>query len=325
MPQPYLNIISPANTMKNVEQVLRDYGEKTLLTMGFPIKYGQYIDEVFFNMAGPCSLRVADLYNALVDPHSQGVMPVYGGYNSNQLLPTLMALLEKNACLRKKWLVGYSDITALLVLLSQRTSIDCYHGPGFASFCDPGCFDYTKEHFLKAVSGKPFRASEPGFSSDDQWYLKENYGPRDIQKGSFWTVYQEGEITAPIMGGNIDTLCALAGTSYFPDLSNRILFLEDAVGNAGIFHRNMIQLLQMGVFDQIVGLIIGKFPSTSILNQNELLFTLLKDILPSTTYPILCHVHCSHVDPMLTIPLEKRAHLAALPQQPYVEFNLKST
>lgn len=303
-----LKIVAPASTMKDLNFALRAFGEKNLQQLGFETFYAQHVDDDFLGMAGNVAVRLSDLTEALLDPDIDGVMTVYGGYNSNQLLP---AIDYEKLYTQTKPFIGYSDITALLVNLSQKTKIACYHGPGFASFCDPNLFEYTKTHFLKALSGEAFSVADPLFYADDLWYLKDNFGPREIKKSIPWMAYNEGVVTAPISGGNVDTLCALAGTPYFPDLQNKLLFLEDSVGQVNVFHRNMMQLKQMGVFDMIAGLILGNVPETSPLNQPDVLFAVLTDILGHKNFPTLCYVHCSHVDPMLTIPLERMVTLHA--------------
>jgi muramoyltetrapeptide carboxypeptidase LdcA involved in peptidoglycan recycling len=311
-----LAIVAPSNTMKNLPPMLRQYGEKQLMSMNFKVLYGNNVDRCFLNMAGTIKERALDLESALINSEIDGVMAVYGGYNSNQLLTEISYPLLTH----KKFFVGYSDITALLMALSQKTTISCYHGPGFASFADPNFFDYTKQAFLNAISGKAFSLTDPGFYADDLWYMKKDYGPRELNKQLSWTTYQSGTVTAPILGGNLDTLCALAGTPYFPDFKDKILFLEDSVGDIGVFHRNMTQLEQIGVFNKIEGLIVGKFPSKSRLNNNDVLFSLLKDILKNRHFPVICHINCSHVDPMITIPLEKNCSLIAK-NQPFLMLN----
>ncbi len=315
-----LVIVAPSNTMKDLNPTLRHYGEQQLESINFNVTYGDNVDKCFLNMAGTIEDRTTDILCSLLNPHFDGIMAVYGGYNTNQLLSKIpYHILKKH---HQKFFIGYSDITALLITLSQKTPINCYHGPGFASFCDPSFFDYTKNAFLQAISGKSFKVIDPGFFADDLWYLKKDYAPREIQKKKSWKAYQTGSVTAPILGGNLDTLCALAGTPYFPDFKNKILFLEDSLGDIGIFYRNMTQLQQIGVFEHIAGLIIGKFPSSSKLDQDEPLFSLLKQIILDKNMPVLCHVHCSHVDPMITIPLEKRCRLVASEKDPFLILNV---
>lgn len=316
-----LTIVAPSNTMKDLNGTLRHFAEKHLSSMNFKISYGKNVDHQFLNMAGTAEDRISDLESALINPSIDGVMAVFGGYNTNELLPKISYHMFEQEN-KKTFFVGYSDITALLIAFSQRTNIDCYHGPGFASFADPNLFNYTKNAFLQAISRDSFSIADPGFYADDLWYMKDNFGPREIKNQISWTTYQSGTITAPILGGNLDTLCALAGTDFFPDFKNKILFVEDSIGDTGVFYRNMTQLEQVGVFDQIAGLIIGKFPSRSLLNDNERLFSLLRIVLKKKSIPVVCHVHCSHVDPMITVPLEQNCTIEAR-NEPFLILNAK--
>ena len=62
-----------------------------------------------------------------------------------------------------------------------------------------------------------------------------------------------------VVGGNIRCFLKLAGTPYFPDCKNKILFLESYSGNENRIRTYFAQLKMIGVFDQINGLILGQF------------------------------------------------------------------
>jgi len=299
-------IIAPSNSMADIPLELQETGIKRLKKLGFNPVFGAHVNHRFLHVSGTVTQRFDDLKTAVSDPDVCGIMAVFGGYNTNHLLQELEGL----RCEMPKWLIGYSDVTALLLALEPHHQIQPIHGPGFASFCDPNFFDFSIDSFLAAIEGRTVRYTSPNYFASDAWYLKEQFGPRDIMAYCPWQVYQKGDVIAPITGGNLDTLCALLATPYFPDVSDKILFIESADGDPGIFQRNIVQLSQAGVLNQISGLIIGKNPAGSSLNTNKVLPKIL-DTVNFPNYPVLFDVHCSHVDPMLSIPLNQLAVLSA--------------
>ena len=78
---------------------------------------------------------------------------------------------------------------------------------------------------------------------------------------------QGNKIEGIVMGGNIRCLLKLAGTPYFPDLKNKVLFLESLSGNAYRIRTFFAQLYAMGVFNDINGLLLGQFTE---LDQNHI-------------------------------------------------------
>jgi muramoyltetrapeptide carboxypeptidase LdcA involved in peptidoglycan recycling len=296
-------VIAPSNTMADLHPDLRKIGCRALESIGFSGKIGRHADVAFHHTGGTVAARLEDLYEALDDDDVSLIMPVFGGYNLNQLL----GRIDYDRLARaKKPIVGYSDITALLAPASSLAGVPVYHGPGFASFCDPGLYDYTLTAFSAVVAGEPFTYVSPPELAGDLWALKRGWGPREPHPFDGWKVYRDGEATAPAIGGNLETLGALVGTRYFPPVAGKVLFVEDATGKIpGAFHRGMTQLQHLGVFEEISGLVVGAAPHGTKLAERDVMTAILDDVLPpKRAMPILFEVNCSHVDPMMTIPLD---------------------
>ena len=314
-----LQVVATSSSMADLQPSLISIGEKRFSSIGFEIKYGKNVQNNLFHISGSVHQRTSDFMEAIYDKNIYGVLSVYGGYNSNQLLPLLDYKAISNT---QKPIIGYSDFTAILNAVAARGGA-AFHGPSFASFCDPNMFEYTQQNFQKALeySSVIYRCNRKYAS--DLWFTKPNLGPREIKNIDQWRVYREGETEGNIYGGNIDTFCMLLGTPYLPNLQKSILFLEDTTGNnPGCFHRFMTQLQQNNIFSMINGLIIGKFPFGSKLDNFELLSYILSDVLDrKTDIPVLCDVFCSHVDPIATFPLGKRTLLRAC-RNSFIKINI---
>lgn len=300
-------IFAPSNTMADIPKPLINIGIKRLEKIGFKPVFGKYVNCRYLHTSGTVTQRVEDLNDAFSDPNVCGAMAVFGGFNTNDLLPRLSDINTDN----KKWVIGYSDVSALLFsLLENNSNLQLMHGPSFASFCDPNFFNYTLESFKAAINNQKLEYNSPNFYASDAWYLKEEFGPREINYNHNWYAYKSGKVIAPIIGGNLDTLCALLGTPYFPNIKNKVLFIESANGQPGPFQRCMVQLKQAGIFDKITGLIVGKNPKGSPLCNRSYLIKVL-DAISLPEYPILIDVNCSHVDPMITFEFNKTVQVLA--------------
>jgi muramoyltetrapeptide carboxypeptidase len=303
-------VVAPANTMADLPPALRDIGRQNLAALGFTVKFSSHVDARHFHLGGTPEQRLADLNEAFGDPAADVVMAAFGGYNSNQLLHRID---YAGMAAGGKTLVGFSDVTGLLLAVGPRAHVPVVHGPSFSTFCDPGLMSYTANGLQGVLGAGQVTYRSPCQTADDLWYRKEGYGPRELSRFEGWKVVRDGVVTAPVVGGNLETLCALAGTRYFPEVQNHLFFIEDAAGtNVGSFHRGLTQLAQMGVFERIAGLMVGLPPRQSQLADHQLMKMILEDVLADAPrYPVIIDVNCSHVDPMMSIPLFAPATLDA--------------
>lgn len=302
-------VVAPANTMKHIDPRLVELGRRALEELGFVVQFGAHVlSEGKFGVA-PLPERLADMQWAMSDPAIDLVMPAYGGYNSNQLLPYLDYNLARQT---QKTYIGFSDLSALLIALGELSGCRVLHGPAFVNFCDPGLLPYCRDGLLRVLAGDAVTYEAPEMVASDEWYLKKGWGPRELKRGSSWTVYREGQAEGPLVGGNLETLCCLTGTPFFPNLRGSILFLEDAAGDRpASFLRDLTHLTQVPEFFEIRGLLIGSFPDGSKLADHGTLVSILDELLGHSKFPVLCGVSCSHVDPMMTLPLFERITLHA--------------
>lgn len=86
------------------------------------------------------------------------------------------------------------------------------------------------------------------------------------------------DMNGVVIGGNIRCLLKLAGTPYFPDCRNKILFLESFSGGINRIRTYFAQLEMMGVLDQISGLILGQFTELDENGDDYILNELVSDI-----------------------------------------------
>ncbi len=100
-----------------------------------------------------------------------------------------------------------------------------------------------------------------------------------------------------VVGGNIRCFTKLAGTKYWPDMHGKILLLESLGGGSGQVATLFAQLEQIGVFDEVVGVLLGTFTKYEKSNPEMTVFDLLKmhidDNLPVAVTREIGHGHDS--------------------------------
>lgn len=79
-----------------------------------------------------------------------------------------------------------------------------------------------------------------------------------------------------VVGGNIRCFTKLAGTKYWPDMNGKILLLESLGGGSGQIATMFAQLEQIGVFDQVAGVLLGTFTNYEKSDLEMTVYDLLK-------------------------------------------------
>jgi muramoyltetrapeptide carboxypeptidase len=191
-------------------------------------------------MAGRDEDRAAD-FNAMVrDPEVRAIHCIRGGWGAARLLP----LIDFDAFARTpKAVIGYSDITALLLSLHARTGAITFHGPNGASDWNP-----TNVDWLQRVV---WRGEEAVFENPRE--LTGAIVPDENRTRAITS----GRARGRLLGGNLTVLTALIGSPYLPDFTDSILFLEDVQEAPYRIDRMLVQLKLAGVLERVRGVVWG--------------------------------------------------------------------
>ncbi len=301
-------VIAPARGVKIIGQDVRDIARGRLESLGLEVVFAPNAVDENWDYMGSSSIekRVADIHTAFADNSVKGIMTIIGGANSNQLLKYLdYDLIRRNP----KIFCGFSDITALENAILAKTGLITYYGPHFSSLgMKKGC-DYTFEHFVKMLVTDGRDEIEPSqIWSDDLWFIDQEKREFEANEG-YWNI-QAGTAEGTIIGGNLGTFNLLLGTSYRPQFTpDTILFIEDTEGcSLADFERNLQALIYQDDFENVKGLVIGRFQKGSKVTREGLEF-ILNTKAELKNMPILANVDFGHSAPLLTIPLGGTARL----------------
>jgi len=250
--------------------------------------------------AGTIKERVKSLHTFFRRKDIHAIMSFWGGFNTHQVLEYLdFDLIQKNP----KILIGYSDTTTLLTAITKKTGLITFNGPAVITFAKPSLPDESIHSFMSLLVDGVSEYNYPTSKryTDNQWWLEDKMN-FEVNEGL--KSFSSGKATGEIAGGNIGTLLLLAGTNYWPNMIGKILFVEDdEAENPKTIDRFFTQLRQMGVFEQINGMVVGHFARCVGLSENDSLHMILKDALQGYKFPVITEFDMGHTDPMHTIPI----------------------
>jgi len=222
--------------------------------------------------------KVAQIHAAFMNKKVEIIMAHRGGYSSMKLLPYLdFNLIRKNP----KILAGFSDLSALLNVISERTNLITLHSPMVINFSPPSRF--TIRSFLNAVNGFP---------------------SKNLFEGVPVKIYRHGIARGRLKGGNLITLTALIGTEWEMDTDGAILFLEDANEKLYEVDRYLTQWILAGKLQKVKGLILGNFRRIKDRDVYNILSSQMKIDFPLVNCPYI-----GHVKNKITLPVGARVEL----------------
>jgi muramoyltetrapeptide carboxypeptidase len=305
----YVGIVSPSSTIKPFPRRL-ERGIKALENFGLKVKLGKYATASWGHNAGTPEQRAEDIMNFFKDKSIKAIFCSTGGWNSNAVLPLLdYKIINENP----KIFCGFSDITTLNLAINKKSKLITFNGPtvlpSFGEFkLDPFFIKWFKRIFFE--NKKIGLLEFPNYFTDEiLWWDKEDTRERKMKPATKPLCVYEGESEGILMGGNLNTLCALAGTEFFPDFSGAILFLEDEGESTSSTERNLVHLEQLGVFKKINGLIYGRPFHLKIDSPDRTLYDILRYFGEKYKIPIIMDVDIGHTSPAIPLPIGVKTFL----------------
>jgi len=288
-----LAIVAPGSYIS--EEELQD-SIKNLNQLGFETTYSEKVLLQSGYFAGTDKDRAADLMEKFCDKSVNGIVCARGGYGCSRILPMLdYDVIRSNP----KVLIGYSDVTALLYGIYQKSGLISFHGPVGTSTFNDYSVDNFKRVLMNPERSEKFKNSTSG---DDE----NIYGVTSIVKG-------KGK--GRLVGGNLSIMVSLIGTEFDVDYSGKIIFIEEIGEEPYRVDRMLTQLIQARKFDNAAGTMMGIFRKCEVKENSDLtaksfnLMEVLKDRVGNLKIPIVYGMSFGHVKDKFTIPFGALAEL----------------
>jgi muramoyltetrapeptide carboxypeptidase len=289
-----VGLINPAGATFHPDDVT--IAHEVLTALGLKMKTGKHLLDRHGYLAGTDKHRADDINGMFANPDVKAILTLRGGWGCNRLLDLVdYKLISQNP----KILMGYSDITSLLLALNAKTGLVTFHGPVGISTWNEYSTDFVKKLLFNAEA---FSMENPTEIGDHLTRVKDRV-----------LTINGGSAKGKLLGGNLSVLTAMVGSDYLPDFKNNILFLEEVGEDIYRVDRMLTQLKLAGILGQISGFVFGKCSDCGP-GKSYASFTLeevLDDHIRPLGIPAWYGSMIGHIEKKFTIPLGIEAEIDA--------------
>ncbi|MEH2096195.1 S66 peptidase family protein [Nostoc sp.] len=277
-PGDLIRVIAPSGALREFE--VFEQSLEIWRSRGYRLEISPQIDDKWGYLAGTDEIRRQQLAVAWQDPNCRGILCARGGFGSTRILEDWN--WQQNSSL-PKWLIGFSDITALLWSL-YIAGISGVHAPVMVTLADEP--DWSIERLFDSVEGRPLAPL----------------------KGCGWG---GGVVTGTLLPGNLTVATNLLATPILPNLDGVILALEDVTEAPYRIDRMLTQWRLSGALSQVCGIALGGFtrceapPTVPSFSVEEV----LRDRLGDLGIPIVSDLPFGHDSPNAALPVGVEATL----------------
>ncbi len=286
-----LRVITPSGPLASLGNI--QAGVDIWRSRGIQIDLGpdSDLERTYGYLAGTDADRRHQLTEALTNPNYKGILCARGGYGATRLLeefawPFMAAgaqALQYGQAIAPKWLIGFSDITALLWSLGNQ-GIASVHGPVLTTLSNEP--DPTRDRLFSLVQGQPV--------------------PPLIGNG-----WGGGQGIGRLFPGNLTVATHLLGTRHCPNLTDAILAFEDIGEYPYRLDRFITHWRNTGLLHNIAGIALGRFSQCDPPSDRPSLTVedMWRDRLGNLSLPIVSDLDFGHSGPNAALPVGSLAAL----------------
>ena len=280
-PHQKVRVIAPSGALREQERF--DQGVKIWRDRGYELIIPDDLSQPWGYLAGTDEQRCQQLIEAWNDPDSVAIACARGGYGSMRLLEKLDWSQLSD---RPKWLIGFSDITALLWGFAKYKNIGGLHAP-----------------VLTTLSSEPERSQQQLFD-----WLEGKINQITLS-GEGWG---NGKATGILLPANLTLATHIIGTSICPDLENVILAIEDVAEPPYKVDRMLTHWRWSGHLQKIKGMAIGRFSQSEVSTPSFTMIEVWRDRLSDLGIPIVMNLPFGHDGENAPLPVACNAELDAV-------------
>lgn len=264
-------IVAPArkidrSLVERSVEILQEWGLQIVLSENLFSSKHSYL-------SGTNAERLSDFQNALNDQSIKAILCARGGYGSTRIVD---AIDLSTMIAKPKWLIGFSDITSIqLLLLSER--IKSIHATMPVLFPRPESLVSTESLRKLLFNGMAHLSAD-----------RSDYN-------------RQGDTQGIVVGGNLSLIVDSLGTATELSTENRILIVEEVDEYFYKLDRMMTQLKRAGKLSGLRGLVVGHM--TDIKNGELNFASRFEDVILEAVseynYPVAFNFPTGHENPNL--------------------------
>lgn len=253
----------------NCDKLLVEKATQNIETLGYKVRLSKNIYDQNNYLAGTDEGKIEELHSFFQNSEIKLILNARGGYGSIRLINKINYNIIKA---NPKPFCGFSDITALLLMIYKKCGLITYHGPMACSdFVDPNA--YTIKNFINTLNGKTIN-------------LTCN------------RIYKAGVAKGILWGGNLSTIVSLCGQEFIPD-EDFIFFAEDLNEPVYKIDKMFTQLFNIKKFKKnCKAIVIGEF--LEVDNKEW-----LEDLFKTFNIPTVEFLKLTHSIEKITLPIGK--------------------
>ena len=280
-----IGVVAPSNPIvgDNIEELNK--AKKIVEEAGFKVKYSKNIYSSTNGYSATAEEKAHDINEMFADKDIKMIWCAKGGEGCNTTFEYLdFELIKCNP----KIICGYSDITSLTNIITDKTGLITFNATNFKTIATDETDFSFKEALKRFVDG----CLKFGMADDDCY--------KTIREGS-----AEGEL----VGGNLALTRGLVSGKYSIDFTDKILFLEELgfETSPNLASSYLYNMKQNGVFDKIKGLWIGNYQP---LESNIELEKIVLDTMGEKyKFPIIKSNNFGHIETKTVIPIGTKARI----------------
>ena len=262
-------LLAPAGSLSGKEEILAK-AKKLAESWGLHVVFGKHLFDRSYHFSATDKERVADFQKALDNPNIKAIWSGRGGYGTVRILDKLDFTTFKKY---PKWIIGYSDITALHNHLHNLGFETMHAMMGVSMGNKTEDITETIVSFKRALFGKRLKYKIPS-SSDNR----------------------KGKATGQLVGGNLTIIHSMLGSVSQISTDGKILFLEDIGEQKYRIDRLLQSLKRAGYFKYLKGLVIGDFSNVKPNKPywGSSIEELILDVVKEYDFPVMFHFPAGH-------------------------------
>ena len=278
-----IGVVAPSSPIigDNIEELNR--AKEIVERSGFKVKYSKNIFSNTNGYSATAREKAEDINTMFADNEVKMIWCAKGGNNSNSTFEYLdYELIKKNP----KIICGYSDITSITNMITEKTGLVTFSGTNFKTIAT----DETDFSYKQALSR--FVDGNLEFEPENEEYI----------------TIQEGKATGELIGGNLSLTQGMVAGKYSLDFTDKILFLEELgfETDPEATSNNVYYMKQNGVFDKIKGLWIGNYEHESGISLEKIILDVLEG---EYKFPIIKSNNFGHIERKTVIPIGTKAEI----------------
>lgn len=292
---------------KSLHGLIRE-ASRRLEEAGFQVIAGDTVWTQTKAKSAPAKIRAAEFNRMLRDDAIDLIVPPWGG----ELLIEILEHLDFED-MPEKWILGYSDISLLLLAVTLKTGLATAHGTSLADLRG----EYSDETTAMWRTVLSTAAGESVIQHSSAKFQKEwNHAAPSpcvyhLTEPTEWKTVSGSQavLKGRLLGGCVDVIRHVIGTP-FGDVRRFqreqiggepiLWYLENCELNTADLRRSLVQMKLAGWFDHTSGLMFGRSSANRPI-EDYTAEDIYRELAEELQIPVIYDIDCGHVPPQVTL------------------------